>query len=366
VTHSAIVDADGHIMEVPAQLVTHLPPVYRDSGNILHLGRLFPQIDHLHSHPIETPFNPRRTRHNVGADEWIEFLDDVGIEATVLYPSAALAQGWMTDLDWSVALCQAYNDWLHAEYLQRSERFKGIAIIPMQDPEEAALELRRAIEKLGMVGAMIPSNGLPTEIGSKIYWPIYREADQLGCALAVHGGSHRGYGMDHFNRYAPAHGIGHPLGQLIGLGSIVFNGIFDKFPNARIGFMEGGVAWFLMALERFDRSHETHQQLDPTGQFRGPADGEKVAAYIQRHIDAGRLFIGCEGSESLIGKAVEMVGNKPFMFSSDFPHEVNNHFCKEEIEELEENVELSDADKAAILGENARAFYQLAAVPAAV
>jgi hypothetical protein len=45
---------------------------------------------------------------------------------------------------------------------------------------------------------------------------------------------------------------------------------------------------------------------------------------------------------------------------------VNNHFCKEEIEELEENDELSDADKAAILGENARLFYQLAAVPAAV
>jgi predicted TIM-barrel fold metal-dependent hydrolase len=172
--------------------------------------------------------------------------------------------------------------------------------------------------------------------------------------------------MDHFNRYAPAHGIGHPLGQLIGLGSIVFNGIFEKFPNARIGFMEGGVAWFLMALERFDRSHVTHQQLDPTGQFRGPADGEKVTRYLQRHIDAGRLFIGCEGDEELLGKAVQMVGNKPFMFSSDFPHEVNNVFCKEEIEELEENDELSAADKAAILGENARRFYQLAAVPVAV
>jgi predicted TIM-barrel fold metal-dependent hydrolase len=126
------------------------------------------------------------------------------------------------------------------------------------------------------------------------------------------------------------------------------------------------VAWFLMALERFDRSHETHQQLDPTGQFRGPGDNEKVSAYIQKHIDAGRLFIGCEGSEPLIGKAVELVGHRPFMFSSDFPHEVNNVFCKEEIEELEENDELSDADKAAILGENARQFYQLAAVPAAV
>lgn len=362
---SSIVDGDGHITEDRAGLLAHVPAPYRDSGNILHLGRLFPPIDHLHASPVETPFNPRKTRHDVGPDEWLEFLDDVGIEATVLYPSGGLAYGWVTDIDWAVALARAYNNWLHATYLERSPRFKGIALIPLQDPEAAVEELRRAVEDLGMSGAMLPSNGLPTHLGSKLYWPIYGEADRLGCALAVHGGSHRGYGIDDYNRYAPAHAIGHPLGQLIALGSVVFNGIFDKFPNARIGFMEGGVAWFLLGLERFDRSHETHQQLDPAGQFRGPGDDEKVSAYIQKHIDAGRLFIGCEGSEPLIGKAVQMVGARPFMFSSDFPHEVNNHFCKEEIEELLENEELSDADKTAILGENARQFYALAA-PVAV
>lgn len=360
-----IIDADGHIMETRDGLVSYLPSAYRESGNILHLGRLFPPIDHLHGQPVETPFNPRATRHDVGREEWLDFLEDVGIDSTVVYPTSALSYGWVVDLDWAAALARAYNDWLYAEYLSQDPRFKGIALIPMQDPEAAVVELRRAVEELGMVGAMIPSNGLPTHVGSKIYWPIYREADRLGCALAVHGGSHRDYGFDDLNRYAPVHAIGHPHGQLIGLSSITFNGIFDSFPNARIGFMEGGVAWFLLALERFDRSHETHQQLNPTGQFRGPRTDEKVSAYLRRHIDDGRLFVGCEGSESLIGKAVQLVGNKPFMFSTDFPHEVNNVFCKEEIGELLENDELTDADKAAILGGNAQRFYATAAVAGA-
>ena len=40
-----------------------------------------------------------------------------------------------------------------------------------------------------------------------------------------------------------------------------------------------------------------------------------------------------------------MVGNEPFMYSSDFPHEVNAATCKKELDELIENGELSDADK---------------------
>jgi predicted TIM-barrel fold metal-dependent hydrolase len=55
------------------------------------------------------------------------------------------------------------------------------------------------------------------------------------------------------------------------------------------------------------------------------------------------------------------VGNKPFVYSSDFPHEVNNEFCKHEINEMLENEDLTAADKAALLHRNARRFYNLGA-----
>ncbi|MFI5267677.1 MAG: amidohydrolase family protein [Chloroflexota bacterium] len=53
------------------------------------------------------------------------------------------------------------------------------------------------------------------------------------------------------------------------------------------------------------------------------------------------------------------------MYSSDFPHEVNNDTCKEEIEELLENPGLSQADKEAVMHGNAERFYGLK-VPAGV
>ena len=50
---------------------------------------------------------------------------------------------------------------------------------------------------------------------------------------------------------------------------------------------------------------------------------------------------------------MRIVGNKPFVYSSDFPHEVNGTTCKQEIKDLLDNEKLTDLDKNAILGGNA-------------
>ena len=153
------------------------------------------------------------------------------------------------------------------------------------------------------------------------------------------------------------HAIGHPLGQMISLASIVFNGILEKFPKIRFGFLEGGVAWFLFCLERFDRSYETHAMRDLRGGYLKLQSGEKVSDYIIRHVKARRIFVGCEGGEPLLATAVRIVGNEPFMYSTDFPHEVNAATCKKELDELIENEALSTRDRQAILCDNAVKFY---------
>ena len=81
--------------------------------------------------------------------------------------------------------------------------------------------------------------------------------------------------------------------------------------------------------------------------------------YINRHIDEDRIFVGVEGDELTLPFAVQTTGNKPYIFSSDFPHEVNNETCKVEIEELKDNPNVTAADKEAILSLNAIRFYGL-------
>ena len=88
-------------------------------------------------------------------------------------------------------------------------------------------------------------------------------------------------------------------------------------------------------------------------------DKESITDYIKRHVDEDRIFVGVEGDELTLPFAVSLVGNKPFIFSSDFPHEVNNETCKAELEELDENSRLTKEDKDAVRYRNAERFYAL-------
>jgi len=250
---SRIIDGDGHITEDESEIIARMEPAYRRIAE--QSGVVFPPLDHLHAgRAVETP--PKRDgRPIIGPPGWINFLDDVGIDYTVLYPTRALAYGKIVSMDYAVAACRAYNDWMSDIYLKFNPRFKAMAIIPMQDPEEAAKELRRAVGELGFLGAMMPSNGLPQPLGAKTYWPIYEEADRLGCCLAIHGGAHDRFGLDHLNMYVPVHALGHPWGITVNCADILYNGIFDRFPRVRIAFLEGGIAWLLLLLERLHASH---------------------------------------------------------------------------------------------------------------
>jgi predicted TIM-barrel fold metal-dependent hydrolase len=348
-----VIDGDGHVFEDNDELGKFLPD---DLRRTLPSDRWFPPLDHFHAFIGQTP--PGSFRRDTGANEWIEFMEDVGIDSAVLYTTSGLAVGKIFHVDWAIALTRAYNDWLHDAYLSKSDRFKGMALIPMQEPEAAVVELRRAVEELGFCGAMLPSTGLKDHLGAKEYWPVYAEADRLGCALGVHGGAHSGLGFDQMNVYTPVGAMGHPLGLLINFAGILFNGVLDRYPNAKFGFMEGGVAWLLVALERFDRAHETHIQYNPRGEL-SPAADEVVSDYIRKHVKAGRLYVGCEGDEPGLPFACSQVGSEMFVYSSDFPHEVNNAMCKREIDELIECPELGEADKANVLHANAERFYGL-------
>lgn len=350
-----IIDGDGHVFEDIAGIVRHLPSQLASSAFVRLLGP-FPQLDHLHHGTWVSPDGSFEDPRQPG---WSAFLDEAGFEGAVMYPTIALSYGRLTDPDLAIGACQAYNDWLYHDYLQVDTRLKGMALIPMQEPETAARELERAVGQLGMVGAMLPPTGLPKLLGARDYWPVYEVADRLGCALAVHGGAHPDLGLNQSTIFAGTHALGHPFAITIAFTDMVLNGVLDRFPRARFGFMEGGLGWFLLATERLPGSFNAFTPADPNHRYIQVADGEELRARIGEYIESDRLFVGVEGDEPALGYAVQAFGPKPFVFSSDFPHEVNIHTIRHELDELMENPDISAAGKAGVLGENAKRFYRL-------
>ena len=75
-----------------------------------------------------------------------------------------------------------------------------------------------------------------------------------------------------------------------------------------------------------------------------------------RQVREGRIYIGCEGGEFSLPYAIKVAGPEAFMYSSDFPHEVNRDSVRHEIEEVLES-EMTAAEKEMVLHKNAERFY---------
>ena len=211
-----VLDADGHVTESYEQLSKYLDEPYR-------------------RRPLTFPWYAadgwdRRLVDKFhdwagNAKQWLEALDRGGMEQVVLFPTLGLFMSFLKDREWAVRLCRAYNTLLYEEFIRVSPRLKAVALLPVQDPEAAAKELRRAVGELGHVGGMLAADGSHV-LGDARFTPIYEAAQRLDVMLGVHAaGSHLGgAGVDLFPRFIQAHTCSHPFGQMRQLTSIVFEG----------------------------------------------------------------------------------------------------------------------------------------------
>ena len=336
------IDADGHVMENEQELNEFIEAPF--NNRYVSARLMLPSLDEFHT-PNARPRNPGTFDPTVGPERWLEFLDKTQTDNTVLYPTLGLAYGHVVYPDWATTFAKAYNNWLSEKYLKFSPRFKGIALIPMQDVPSAVSELRRAITELGMVGAMIPSNGLKRHVSAKEFWPVYEEAERLDCVMAVHGGSYCDLGFNTFTVFPPTRALGMPVPLAIAMTGMIADGVFDRFPNLRVGFLEGGTSWIPMVIDRLEREVEyggLRLKMSPEDYFR-----------------RGKVFVGCEGNEKALAYSIDRVGHEPFMFATDFPHEIAVDNAMGEIDEILERKDLKEEHKAAILGENAKRFYKI-------
>jgi predicted TIM-barrel fold metal-dependent hydrolase len=286
-----IIDGDGHVFEDGDAIARHFP--YTALGGRLRSG-VFPLNSHIQYSLTRTPpgafaTTPDGRFKNPGPEGWMEFMDQIGIESTVLFPTAGQRIGRIVDRDYACGAARAYNEWLAETYMQRDARFKGVALLPMHDADAALAELHHAYNKLGFCAVLFPATGVHLNLGAKPYWPVYAEAARLGCPVVVHGGGHWDLGMETMNISTGANAIGHPMSLAIALSEMLLNNLFERFGGLRVAYLEGGPLWFLMALERLTRSYEAGTPINPRGELLQLPKGQTIADYVGRLVQAGRI-----------------------------------------------------------------------------
>jgi len=345
--YAPVIDADGHIYEDDRAIWKYLPKPYCDS-DLLFATPFFPSLDGFHrqSHRVRDGRAPELDMPDV--HDWLAYLDDANIAATVLFPTAGLSYGVIAEPGWAIALAQGYNDWLADVYLRLDpRRLKGMALIPLQDPEAAAKELRRAITELGMVGGILPAAGLYEAFGHRSFWPVYEAAEELGCVLAMHGAPSGGLGLDRLHRLIEVRTLTHGFSQMVQMTSMMFEGVFDTFPSLRFAFCEAGCGWVSYLAERLDMEYRNR-----------PSQAPLVKQLPSEHLKSGRIFFHTELGERGLRRAIEDLGTEVLFSASDFPHEPKDDF-PEGIEELLERADISEQAKRDILWNNPLRMYGL-------
>jgi predicted TIM-barrel fold metal-dependent hydrolase len=335
-----IFDADGHVTESSEQVAKYLDDPYRARP----LGSGLYPLDGWDRRLLG-----RLGQQGSNAGSWLEALDKGGVETTVLYPTSGLFLNFLKDRDWTVAICKAYNTFMHEEFVRVSPRLKAVALLSVHDPEASALELRRGVRELGLRGAMLAADGSHL-FGDRRFDPIYEEAQRLGVMLGVHasGSPLGGGGLEYFSKFIQAHTCSHPFGQMRQLTSVIFEGVPERFPDLRIAFLEAGTGWAPYWAERMDDEYAKR------GEVEAPALKKKPSDYLR----GGKIYFSCEADEWLLPQALKLIGENQIVWASDFPHWDNSY--PGSIDEIRERGDLTDVQKRKILVDNGRRLYGMA------
>jgi len=193
----------------------------------------------------------------------------------------------------------------------------------------------RAIKELKLVGLMLPAVGLRLPLGHESFWPIYEEAEKLDCMVGVHAtvrGPHY-FAGDMFDQFIEVHTLSHSFAQMMQACSMMFRGVFDRFPKLRVAFMEAGCSW---APYWFGRMNE---EWEKRGEVEAPMCKRKPTEYLKD----GRIYFHAEDYEPMIGATTEVMTHRVIYYASDYPH-WDTEF-PENIEHLGRRKDLNDEAK---------------------
>ncbi len=266
----------------------------------------------------------------------IEVMDRKGIDIQAL----SINTFWYgADRDLASRLINFQNEKLAAMVATRPDRFVAFATVSLQFPDLATQQLEEGMKRWGFRGAGI-AGGVPgDEVSSPRFDPFWAKAEELQALIFMHpadspkvtGVSNRVQGNGVLTNV-----IGNPLETTIFLSHMIFEGVFDRFPNLKICAPHGG--GFLPSYA--DRSD--HGCLVFPKQCNRTLKKHPTEYLKQIYFDT--IVFTPEALRHLVA----VVGASQIGMGTDFPYPWETN----PVDHVLSTPGLSDADRVAILGGN--------------
>jgi aminocarboxymuconate-semialdehyde decarboxylase len=190
----------------------------------------------------------------------IERMKRDGVERTILSLATPFID-YHLEAGIAIEAAQVFNDALAAAIASDRTRFGGWALLPMQNPQAAAQELRRCVRNHGFVGGHIASNVRGIYLHDEQFEPIYQAATDLNVPLFVHPADP--LGKDRTREYELTIVAGYLFDNTINILKMICSGFLDKWPTLKLVCAHAG-AFSPILRARMQREVDTNPQLQKT------------------------------------------------------------------------------------------------------
>jgi len=316
---SGIIDCDVHPFPRPGAIEQYLPERWR--RHVAEYGKFTYGIyAGIGAYPRFQPYLSRRDSFppNGGAPgsdvAFIreQLLDRYNVAYGVLEP--LLGGNASRNVDEAAALCAAMNDWQAYEFTDPEPRLRASILVPQDDPDAAVKEIDKRAGDWRFCQVQLGSK--TTEpIGRRRYWPIYAAAQANGLSIGLHVGgtfsaapSAGGWPQFYIEEH---HGLVHSMQNQCA--SMIFEGVFEAFPNLKIVLIEGGFAWAPTLGWRLD-AHWAKMRDEVPQVKRPPSE------YMRTNLWWATQPVEEPEHPEDLRQVFDWIGWDRMVYSSDYPH----------------------------------------------
>jgi predicted TIM-barrel fold metal-dependent hydrolase len=263
-------------------------------------------------------------------------MDAMGIDMEVL----SINPFWY-DRDQATAtkIVELQNTHLAEMHAAHPDRFQAFASLTMQFPELAVAQLEDAVRNKKLAGAAVGASMLGESYADARFHPVWAKAEELGATIFIHPQSTPELAKRFAGNGWLSNVIGNPLDTTIALQHFIFEGVLDKFPRLKLLAAHGGGYLGSYAARDDHACFVSPQNCNPAIVLK-----KQPSQYLdQIHFDA--MVFTPEGLRHLVAT----VGASQVVLGTDHPIPWELH----PVDHVLATKTLSDAEKVAILGENA-------------
>ena len=204
------------------------------------------------------------------------------------------------------AMHRECNDEVNQMTVDYPDRFKGMAIIPMQDVNLAIAELDRCVNGMGFVGAMIDDHVNGNTYDDPEFLPLWRAAEEMGAVMLVHQQGGQTLVRDRNPRYHLHNTIGNLVDRAVTFASFVFGGVMDACPDLKVCLCHGG-GYTCFGAGRMDRGWQVRSEARVN-------ISKPPSAYLNK------FYYDClTHSEPALRMLIDTVGIDQVIFGTDWP-----------------------------------------------